>query len=77
MRKLLANRLVWLLVGTIALGFLLMLLAKPMHMDVDDFRTFFGVIFTAVVTLVSTVIGFYFGSQSAIDEANKAVDDEV
>jgi hypothetical protein len=64
-RKVLATRLLWLLIGTIAGGSGLILYTVIVSKSVADVRGYVEMVFTAVTTLVSTVVGFYFGSESA------------
>lgn len=63
-RRLLATRLLWLLTGTICAGILLLVTTPLTGLDAEDVKSWFGVIFTAVLTLVSTAVGFYFGAES-------------
>jgi hypothetical protein len=62
-RELLAKRLVWILAATIILGFGLLATTHWTHVAPDDVRSIFELFFTALVTLVSSVCGFYYGSE--------------
>lgn len=62
-RELLAKRLVWLLAATILLGFVMLSTTRWTKLSPPDVKSSFELFFTALVTLVSSVIGFYFGSE--------------
>jgi hypothetical protein len=62
-RELLAKRLVWVLGLTILAGFLLVATITWTKLNEEDIRSFFGMVFTAIVALVSSVVGYYFGSE--------------
>ncbi len=62
-RKLLAQLLVGLLAVVVVLGFATMALSNLLHIKADDLKSLVQLFFTSILTLVSTVIGFYFGSE--------------
>lgn len=62
-RKLIVVWLLSILSGTIALGMASVATTKWTTIPADDIRTFFQIVFSAVVTLVSTAVGFYFGTE--------------
>lgn len=67
-RQSLAKLLIWILVGTLTGGFfsvvVLELIAaeKSIKIDIELIRSIFEMIFTAIVAIVGSVVGFYFGS---------------
>ena len=63
-RKLIVIWLLSLLTGTIVLGIVGVATAKVMGVDVADVRSFFEIVFSAVIALVSTAVGFYFATEA-------------
>jgi hypothetical protein len=64
-REFLAKRLIAILAGLLAAGLLLVAFQRVTEVSVDDVRTFFEVVFTPVIALVSAATGFYFGSTTS------------
>jgi uncharacterized membrane protein len=62
-RKRLAYALVILLASIVFVGFGIFIAGAILDWPNRDFRSLIQLFFTSVLTLVSTVIGFYFGSE--------------
>lgn len=62
-RKQLAYGLVLLLAGIVVIGFGLFVLGAVLNWDGRNLESLIQLFFTSILTLVSTVIGFYFGSE--------------
>lgn len=58
-----AFRLIWVLVGVIAVGAVLLATSKWTGLKAENVSDFFGVAFGAVVTLATAATSFWFGSQ--------------
>lgn len=63
-RKLIVIWLLSLLSGTIVLGIAGVATAKLMGSEVADVRSFFEIVFSAIIALVSTAVGFYFATEA-------------
>jgi hypothetical protein len=71
-RARLAFRLLWVLIGVIAGGFLLLLTLRWTGIaQITDIRPTFLIVFSNIVTLVSAATGFYFGQQSTGGGSNR------
>lgn len=64
-REYLAKKLVLILGLLIAAGLALAAVGKLTGIPIDDLRSFYEVIFTPVIALVSAATGFYYGSTVA------------
>jgi hypothetical protein len=62
-RKRLAYGLLILLAGIVVIGFSVLVIGALLGWKSETFGSTIQVFFTSVLTLVSTVIGFYFGSE--------------
>jgi hypothetical protein len=62
-RRTLAVRLVWFLVGIVVVSFVMFGLTMHFTWDSRDLFALVQVFFTSILSLVSSVIGFYFGSE--------------
>jgi hypothetical protein len=62
-RKWLAFALLILLALIVILGFVFLALSKILGIEVTDLTGMLQLFFTSVLTLVSTVLGFYFGAE--------------
>jgi hypothetical protein len=62
-REYLAKLLVWLLGGVLLCGIAIAAFGGLWGVVQEDARALLQLFFTAMVTLVSTVVGFYFGSE--------------
>lgn len=62
-RKRLAYGLLVLLAGIVVIGFTVLIIGAIFDWKSENFGSTIQVFFTSVLTLVSTVIGFYFGSE--------------
>ncbi len=63
-RQLIAVWLLAMLTGTIAAAIILVGFGHLWGLDVAEARPVLEILFTAVVTLVSSAVGFYFGQKS-------------
>ncbi|WP_420368559.1 hypothetical protein [Curtobacterium sp. L1-20] len=66
-RRTLAIFLVCILAGTILAGLLIFAFRKALQLDTEDVRAVVEVFFPSIVTLVGTVMGFYFGTEHRND----------
>jgi len=62
-RRTIAIGLIVLLGIIVAAGFVLLMLSKAIELDPDDLKGLVQLFFTSILTLVSTVLGFYFGAE--------------
>lgn len=62
-RRELALILIWLLIGVVIAGFVIYVIFMIAKLDSAQLMPLVQLFFTSVLTLVSTVIGFYFGSE--------------
>lgn len=65
------------LAGTIAFSIVLVGFGNLWGADIEDVRSLMEVMFTAVVTLVSTAVGFYFGQRAREKSPDPDNEDEV
>jgi hypothetical protein len=68
-RAQIAFRLLWILAGTIFVVFLLLTLGKVLGLKTEDVSDVALPIFSALMTLVSTCVGFYFGGKAGEGKA--------
>jgi di/tricarboxylate transporter len=64
-RRRLAFWLLALLFLIIIAGFIVLAFSKPLGVVADDLKGLVQLFFTSVLTLVSTVLGFYFGAEKS------------
>jgi len=62
-RRTIAIALIVLLAVIVGAGFTLMAVARTIGLVPDDLKSLVQLFFTSILTLVSTVLGFYFGAE--------------
>lgn len=66
-RRAIAFALIWILAGTILIGMGLLACQRLLGLETADVRAIVEIFFPSLVTLVGTVMGFYFGTEQRDD----------